>query len=153
MANHFTQLHIQLIFAVKYRASLIQPHWENDLYKYITGIMHKREHKMLAINGMPDHIHIFIGLNPKESISDLVRETKKASSTFITDNKFTNHKFQWQSGYGAFSYSHSAIDNVVKYILNQKEHHKKRTFKEEYLSFLKAFEIEYEEEYLFDWLL
>src|SRR5699024_7989751 len=145
------QLHIQLIFAVKYREALIRPEWESDLYKYITGIIQSREHKMLAINGMPDHVHIFIGLNPNESISDLIRETKKASTNFIKANKFAKHQFQWQGGYGAFSYSHSAIDNVVKYIRNQKEHHKKKDFKEEYLAFLKAFEIEFKEEYLFDW--
>lgn len=153
MADHFTQLHIQIIFAVKYRAALIQPDWEVELYKYITGIIQKRDHKMLAINGMPDHIHFFIGLNPKEAISNLVQETKKASDTFIKDNGFTKHNFQWQSGYGAFSYSHSAIDNVVKYILNQKEHHRKKSFKEEYLAFLKAFEIDYDDQYLFDWIL
>jgi REP element-mobilizing transposase RayT len=152
MADHYTQLHIQIVFAVKYRASLIESEWEDELYKYITGIMKQRGHKMLAINGMPDHIHIFIGLNPNESISDLVREVKKASNDFIKMRRFTKYKFQWQSGYGAFSYSHSAIDRVVKYILNQKEHHRKKTFKEEYLAFLNAFEIEYKKEYLFDWL-
>ena len=135
MANHYTQLHIQLIFAVKYREALIRPEWESDLYKYITGIIQSREHKMLAINGMPDHVHIFIGLNPNESISDLIRETKKASTNFIKENKFTKHRFQWQGGYGAFSYSHSAIDNVVKYIRNQKEHHKKRILKKNTLAF------------------
>ncbi len=152
MANHFTQLHVQIIFAVKYRAALINSKWETELYKYLTGIIQERGHKMLAINGMPDHIHIFIGLNPNESISNLVRETKKASTNFIKEKKFTKNKFQWQGGYGAFSYSHSAIDRVVKYVLNQKQHHKKKTFQSEYLAFLKAFEIEYKDEYLFDWI-
>ena len=106
---------------------------------------------MLAINGMPDHIHFFIGMNPVCCLSDLVREVKKASNEMINENKLSKFKFNWQEGYGAFSYSHSQIDNVAKYVLNQKEHHKKISFKEEYIDFLKKFEIEYHEKYLFDW--
>lgn len=152
MADTYTQLYIQLVFAVKGRASLIKEEWEDELYKYITGIVQNRRHKMLAINGMPDHIHIFVGLNPADSISDLVREIKKSSNSFINEQKFTKVSFQWQSGFGAFSYSRSALDNVVNYIKNQKEHHRKKTFREEYLEFLKRYAIEYKEEYLFEWL-
>ncbi|MBA3986278.1 MAG: IS200/IS605 family transposase [Flavobacteriales bacterium] len=152
MADTYTQLYIQLVFAVKGRVSLIHSNWENDLYKYITGIVQNRKHKMLAINGMPDHIHIFIGLHPEDSISDLVREIKKASNSFINEKKFCKLQFQWQSGYGAFSYSRSAIDRVVNYIHNQKEHHRKSTFKEEYLKLLKERKVEFKEEYLFEWM-
>jgi len=152
MADTYSQLYIQLVFAVKGRVSLIQSNWENELYKYITGIVQNRKHKMLAINGMPDHIHIFIGLHPEDSISDLVREIKKASNSFINEKKFCKLPFQWQSGYGAFSYSRSAIDRVVNYIHNQKEHHRKSTFKEEYLKLLKERKVEFKEEYLFEWM-
>ncbi|MEX2350199.1 MAG: IS200/IS605 family transposase [Flavobacteriaceae bacterium] len=152
MANTYTQLYVQVVFAVQGRVSLIHPHWEEELYKYITGIVQNRKHKMLAINGMPDHIHIFIGLHPGDSISDLVREIKKASNSFINEKKYSKLPFQWQSGYGAFSYSRSALDSVVNYIRNQKEHHKKSTFKEEYLKLLIDSGIEYNETYLFDWV-
>jgi REP element-mobilizing transposase RayT len=107
---------------------------------------------MLAINGMPNHIHILIGMKPSCCLSDLVREIKKSSNEFINENKFTPHKFQWQEGFGAFSYSHSQLDNVIAYIMNQKEHHKNKTFREEYISFLKQFNIEYNEKYLFEWI-
>jgi putative transposase len=122
------------------------------LYKYITGIVSNKEQKMLAINGMPDHIHFLIGMKPSCCLSDLVREVKKSSNEFIKEKRFTKFKFQWQEGYGAFSYSHSSLDNVIDYIMNQKEHHKKKTFKEEYIEFLKRFEIEYKPEYLFEWI-
>ena len=152
MANTFTQLYIQFVFAVQGRANLIgKPHKE-ELHKYISGIVEKRNHKMLAINCMPDHIHIFIGMKPVQSISDLVRDIKTNSSTFITEHKLVKSKFNWQEGYGAFSYSHSHIDAVVKYVLKQEEHHHKETFKEEYLNFLKAFDIKYDEKYLFEWI-
>jgi REP element-mobilizing transposase RayT len=107
---------------------------------------------MLAINGMPDHIHFFIGMKPSCCLSDLVREIKKSSTEFIKEKKLSKFKFNWQEGYGAFSYSHSQIDSVVKYIINQKEHHKKQTFREEYMDFLKKFEIEFKEDYLFKWI-
>ena len=152
MANTFSQIYIQIVFAVKYRQSLIDYAWEEHLYKYITGIVQNKGQKMLAINGMPDHIHIFIGMKPTCCLSDLVREIKKASNAYINEQGFTTAKFQWQEGFGAFSYSHSSIDNVVKYILNQKEHHKGKTFKEEYLKLLELFEIEYQEEYTFEWI-
>ncbi len=152
MPNKYTQLYIQMVFAVQGRQSLIAKQHKEEIHKYITGIVQKRDHKMLAINSMPDHIHIFIGLNPAQSISDVVRDIKSNSSTFIADKKLVKGKFSWQEGYGAFSYAHSQIDSVVKYVLNQEEHHKKKTFKEEYLDFLKKFEIEYEEKYLFEWI-
>ncbi|MCC7532877.1 MAG: IS200/IS605 family transposase [Bacteroidia bacterium] len=148
----FSQLYIQIVFAVKHRQALIHPSWDEKLYQYITGIVQNKEQKMLAINGVQDHIHIFINLKPSCCISDLVREIKKSSTNFINDNKLTKHKFQWQNGYGVFSYSHSHIDRVAKYVMNQKEHHKKQSFKHEYLAILQKLDIKYEEEYLFDFL-
>ncbi|MCG3166275.1 MAG: hypothetical protein POELPBGB_02053 [Bacteroidia bacterium] len=148
----YTQLYIHVVFAVKGRESLIQPEWEEELYKYVTGIVRNKEQKMLAINGMPDHIHFFIGMKPSCSLSDLVREIKKSSNEFIKEKKFTKYKFSWQEGFGAFSYSHSQLTDVIQYIMNQKEHHKKKTFKEEYLDFLNKFDVEYNEQYLFEWL-
>lgn len=152
MAGTFSQIYIQIVFAVEHRESLISPEWEEELYKYITGIIQNKGQKMIAINGMPDHIHIFIGMKPSCCLSELVREIKKSSNDFIKEKKFSKYKFNWQEGYGAFSYSHSAIDNVAKYVMNQKEHHKKQTFKEEYLDFLNKFQIEYKYEYLFKWI-
>ncbi len=152
MASTFSQIYIQVVFAVKRRECLIHSSWEEELYKYITGIIRNKEQKLLAINGMPDHIHILIGMRPSCNLSDLVREIKKSSNDFIKEKQFSKFKFQWQEGYGAFSYSHSALDNVIAYINNQKEHHKKQTFKHEYKEFLKKFEIEFKEEYLFEWI-
>ena len=151
MPNTFSQIYIQVVFAVKYRKAIIHQSWEDDLYKYITGIIQNKGQKLIAINGMPDHIHIFIGMKPSCNLSDLVREIKKASNGFINDKKLTATNFQWQEGFGAFSYSQSHIDYVVKYINNQKQHHTKQTFKEEYLDFLQKFAIEYDEKYLFEW--
>jgi putative transposase len=152
MAGTFSQIYIQIVFAVEHRESLILPEWEVELYKYITGIVQNKGQKMIAINGMPDHIHIFIGMKPSCCLSDLVREIKKSSNEFIREKKFSKFKFNWQEGYGAFSYSHSVIDNVVKYVMNQKEHHKKQSFKDEYIDFLTKFQIEYKDEYLFKWI-
>lgn len=152
MAGTFSQIYIQVVFAVKGRESLIQKEWEERLYQYITGIIRAKEQKLIAINGMPDHIHVFIGMKPSCCLSDLVREIKKSSNDFINENNLSKFRFNWQEGYGAFSYSHSQIDAVAKYILNQKEHHKKVTFKKEYIDFLKKFEIEHDEKYLFNWV-
>lgn len=152
MAGTFSQIYIQVVFAVRSRNSLIHSTWEEELYKYISGICKNKGQKLLAINGMPDHIHILIGLKPSSCLSDLVREIKKSSNDFINEKRFTPSKFQWQEGYGAFSYSHSALDNVISYINNQKEHHQKHTFREEYISFLKKFEIVFKDEYLFEWI-
>lgn len=150
MANTYTQLYIQFVFAVKSRESQIQPSWKNELYKYITGIVQNNKSKMLAVNGMSDHIHIFIGYKPSVSVPDLVKDIKVASSLWVTGEKLTKQKFNWQDGYGAFSYSKSHIDKVCKYIQNQELHHRKKTFREEYIGFLKKFEVEYDEKYLFD---
>lgn len=152
MAGTFSQIYIQVVFAVKYRESLIDAQWEEELYKYITGIVTNKGQKLLAINGMPDHIHIFIGMKPSCCLSDLVREIKKASTEWIREMKFCPRPFQWQEGFGAFSYSHSSMKNVVNYILNQKQHHKKQTFQAEYLELLEAFEVEFKDEYLFEFL-
>ena len=152
MPGTFSQIYIQVVFAVQNRDYLIQPSWEEELYKYISGITKNKGQKMLAINGMPDHIHFLIGMKPSCCLSDLVREIKKSSNEFITEKKFSKFKFNWQKGFGAFSYSHSHVDSVIKYILNQKIHHKKRTFKAEYLDFLKKFNIEFKDEYLFNWI-
>lgn len=152
MPGTFSQIYIQVVFAVQNRESMIHVSWEEELYKYISGIVRNKEQKMLAINGMPDHIHFFIGMKPSCCLSDLVREIKKSSNEFITEKKFSKFKFNWQQGYGAFSYSHSQIDSVIKYIENQKQHHKKQTFREEYLDFLKKFEIEFKDKYLFKWI-
>ena len=152
MSGTFSQIYIHIVFAVKNRESLIHPSWEEELYKYIAGIVRNKEQKILAINGMSDHIHILIGMRPSCCLSDLVREIKKSSNDFIKEKKFTKYKFQWQEGYEAFSYNHSNLNNIIGYVLNQKEHHKKKTFKEEYIDFLKKFEIEFEEKYLFDWV-
>jgi len=152
MPGTFSQIYVQLVFAVKHRESLIHSSWEEELYKYISGIIRNKEQKLLAINGMPDHIHILIGMRPSCCLSDLVREVKKSSNNFVNEKKFSKFKFQWQEGYGAFSYSHSALDNVIAYINNQKEHHKLKTFREEYLDFLEKFEVAYKDEYLFEWV-
>jgi REP element-mobilizing transposase RayT len=136
MANAYTQLHIHLVFATKHRNALIHQSFEDELHKYISGIIQAKGNKLLAINGMPDHIHIFIGLSPNLSISDLVREIKKASTNWINQSGVCKSKFEWQGGYGAFSYSASHKYNVIRYILNQKEHHRKQSFKTEYLKLL-----------------
>ena len=149
MANTYSQLYIHIIFAVKGRQSLISAKWKEEIYKYITGITTNKGQKLIAINGMPDHIHILIGLKPDKSISDLVRDIKSNSSKFINDKKWITGKFEWQIGFGAFSHSHSQLTNVIKYIQRQEEHHKVKTFKEEYFEFLKLFNIEFKDEYLF----
>lgn len=149
MANTYTQIHLQFIFAPRFRASLIQSRWNVDLYKYITGIVQNNEHKMLAINGMPDQVHMLIGLRPVQSISDLMQDVKGSSSTWINNNRFTHGRFEWQAGYGGFSYSKSQLSNVINYIIDQKEHHKKKTFLEEYHQFLEEFDIDFDERYIF----
>ncbi len=149
MANTYTQIHLQFVFAVKYRNGLIHESYKEELYQYISGIIKANNHKLLAINGMPDHLHIFIGMRPTQSISDLLQDIKGSSSKWINEKKFLKIKFEWQEGYGAFSYSKSHVNNVIRYIQNQENHHKKETFREEYLNFLKAFEIDYDEQYIF----
>ena len=152
MANTYTQIYIHVVFAVQHRQNLIKKENKEELHKYITGIVQNKKQKLIRINSMPDHSHLFIGMKPNISLSDLVRDIKNNSSTFINEKKWVMGKFNWQEGYGAFSYGHSQIDSVVKYIINQEEHHKKKTFKEEYLEILKKFNVEYEDKYLFDWI-
>ena len=152
MPGTFSQIYIQVVFAVKGRESLIHASWEEEFYKYINGIVTNKGQKLLAINGMPDHIHVLIGMRPNCCLSDLVREIKKASNEFVNQKKLVRVKFHWQEGYGAFSYSHSALDKVIAYIQNQKEHHRKKTFKEEYKEFLTKYKIDHKDEYLFDWI-
>lgn len=149
MANTLCKVQVQFVFVVKYRMALIHESWEEELYKYITGIIENRKHKMLAINGMPDHLHILVGVRPHESLSDLAREVKKAATNFINERKLSRYKFQWQEGFGAFSYAESEIRNVVRYILNQKAHHRKVTFKKEFDGLLERFGVECPEEYRF----
>ena len=152
MANTFSQIYIHIVFAVKGRENLIGENWKDELHKYISGIITNKGQKSIIVNGASDHIHLFVGLKPSMAISDLVRDIKNNSSNFINDKKFVRGKFSWQEGYGGFSYAHSQIEQVYNYILNQEEHHHKKTFKEEYLDFLQKFAIEYDEKYLFEWV-
>jgi len=149
MANTYTQIHIQTIFAVQNRQCLIKKGWKEELYKYLSGIIQNNGHKVLQINGMADHIHILFGLRPRQSLSDLMKEVKHDSTQWINQHHFVIRRFSWQSGYGAFSYSKSQIPTVIKYIQNQKQHHKKKTFMEEYISLLKQNDINYDERYIF----
>ncbi|MDN3678230.1 IS200/IS605 family transposase [Flavobacterium paronense] len=149
MANTYTQIHIQFVLVVKYRKGLLHSSFKDELYQYITGIIKYHNHKVLAINGVADHIHILIGMRPTQSISDLLQDVKRSSSKWINEKKFLKVKFEWQEGYGAFSYSKSDLNNVIKYIRNQEQHHAVKTFREEYLEFLKLFEVDYDERYIF----
>jgi putative transposase len=149
MANTYTQVHIQLVFAVKYRASIINRKWKEDLHRYITGIVQDNGHKLLQINSMPDHIHTFLGLRPNQSISSLVQNVKSESTKWINEKRFCSSRFAWQEGFGAFSYSKSHVHNVIRYIQNQEIHHKKETFLNEYKRMLELFDIAYDEKYIF----
>jgi putative transposase len=151
MANTYTQIYIQVVFAVRNRATLISRQWKERLHKYITGIVQNKGHKLLAINSMPDHLHIFIGMKPDEPLSDLVRDVKRDSTNFVNQEIKPHGKFAWQEGFGAFSYSRSDIDAVVKYILHQEEHHRRKTFREEYEAFLKEYAVEYDTRYVFEY--
>lgn len=148
MANTYTQIHIQTVFAVQYRHSLIKNEWKDELHKYITGIIQNNNHKMLQINGMSDHIHILFGMRPSQSLSDLMKQIKQESSKWINNQGFVTGRFSWQAGYGAFSYSKSEVPIVINYIKNQELHHKSKTFQEEYLQLLKEFKIEFDERYI-----
>ena len=149
MANTYTQLYIHCVFAPKFREALLQPEWDERLRMYISGIVRLNEHKMIAINNMPDHVHLLVGLNPKQSISEMIKLIKCDSSEWINKEKLTKRKFHWQDGYGAFTNSKTQLDAVVNYIANQQEHHKKVSFISEYLNMLKKFEVEYDERYIF----
>ena len=150
MANTYTQIYIHIVFAVQGRNNLIPKSIREELHKYITGIVQNRNHKMLAIFCMPDHTQVLVGMKPDISISDLTRDVKAISSKFINDNRYVKGKFNWQIGFGAFSYSKSQIPKVSKYIENQEEHHKKRSFRQEYIEWLNKYEVDYNEKYLFD---
>lgn len=152
MAGTYSQIYIHIVIVVKYRKYLIKPEWEDELYKYITGIIKGKNQLLLEINGMPDHTHILIGIKPSMRLDDLVREIKKSATAFIQQKRFGNKQFRWQGGYGAFSHSKGNLNTVINYIKNQKEHHQKKTLRKEYIEMLEEFEIEYEEKYLFDWL-
>ena len=152
MAGTFSQIYIQYVFAVKGRENLLQMPWRDEVFRYIAGIIKSKQQKPIIVNGVSDHVHVFVGLKPSMPIADLVRDIKNNSSKFINEQKFIKTKISWQDGYGAFSYSHSQIENVYQYILNQEEHHRKKTFKDEYIEFLQKFGIEFNEKYLFDWL-
>ena len=149
MANTYTQLHIHAVFAVQNRASIINKKWSDELYKYMTGILQSYDHKLLIVNGMPDHIHILFGMRPKQSLSDLMQDIKGSSTKWINDKRLTGSKFSWQEGYGAFSYAKSDLPKVIKYIANQQEHHSKKPFMLEYKELLDEFGIDYDEKYLF----
>ena len=149
MSNTYTQIHIHAVFAVQNRESLIQKSWRERLYQYIIAIMQKHEHKVLSIGGMADHVHLFFGFRPTQSLSSLMQEVKRDSSEWINQNKFVLGRFSWQEGYGAFSYGKSQIDDVVKYIHNQEKHHSKRTFTEEYKEILDRFGVEYDKRFVF----
>jgi REP element-mobilizing transposase RayT len=150
MANTYTKCYFHLVFAVKNRDGLIRKEWKDDLEMYITGIVKNHKHKMLALYAMPDHIHILIGYNINHLIPNLVEEIKTSTNKWINEKRLSEFRFEWQIGFGAFTYSRSDIDNVIKYIHSQQEHHRKKKFKEEYLELLDKNEIEYKEEYLFD---
>ncbi len=152
MANTYTQIYIQIVFAVQGRYNLIRKEHKGELQKYITGIIRNKKQKLIAINSMPDHMHVFIGMKPSIALSDLVRDIKNNSSTFINEKKWLRSKFNWQEGFGAFSYGHSQIDVVVKYIQNQEKHHARKTFKEEYFEMLEKFNVEFDMKYLFKWI-
>jgi len=152
MAGTFSQIYIQVVFAVKGRENLLQKPWRDEVFKYMAGIIIGKNQKPIIVNGVEDHVHLFIGLKPSMCLSDLIRDIKNNATNFINDKKLMKSKFSWQEGFGAFSYSHSQINNVYQYILNQEEHHRKRTFKEEYIEFLEKFEIEHNEKYLFKWI-
>jgi REP element-mobilizing transposase RayT len=150
MANTYTQIYIQIVIVVKGRQSLIPKSKQIILFKYITGIIQNKKHKLISINGVPNHIHFLIGLNPAEALSELIKEVKRCSTNFINDQKWLRGKFSWQEGYAGFSYSRSQLDGVIKYIDNQESHHQKKGFREEYLEMLKKFEVTFNERFIFD---
>jgi putative transposase len=149
MANTYTQIYIHIVFAVEGRYNLIRDEFREELHKYITGIIQNEKHKLIIINSMTDHVHILIGIKPDNNLSDLVRDIKANSSKLINEKKWIKGRFNWQEGFGAFSYSHSQLDVVANYIRNQKKHHTKRSFREEYMELLEKFGVEYDQKYIF----
>lgn len=151
MAGTYSQIYVQIVFAVNGRENLLQKPWRDDVFKYIAGIVKGKNQKSIIVNGVANHVHLFVGLKPSISVSDLVRDVKNNSSNFINEQKFVRGRFSWQEGLGSFSYSHSQIEQVYQYILSQEEHLRKKSFREEYLDFLKKIDVEYDEKYLFEW--
>jgi len=152
MANTYSQIYIQTVFAVEGRLSLIHAEFKEELYKYITGIVRNQGQKLISINGMPDHVHILIGLKPAMALANLVKEIKSDSSNFINKGKLVHGRFSWQEGYGAFSYSHSQLETICRYIQNQEQHHRGQSFKSEYLSLLRKFDIAFDDKYVFEFM-
>ena len=150
MPNTFSQIYLQFVFAVQHRQCVIPSAHKEEIHKYMTALVQNRKSKMLAINSMPDHIHIFVGFKPNVLISDFVKEIKVESNNFINNKDWIKGKFSWQEGYGVFSYSHSQIGSVIRYVQNQEKHHQKKTFRQEYLEFLEKFDLPFDEKYLFD---
>ncbi|MGB1040384.1 MAG: IS200/IS605 family transposase [Flavobacteriales bacterium] len=150
MANTYTQLYFHIVFAVKGRENLISEKWKEELYKYISGIIASKEQKLMIINGMPDHIHLLVSTKPSCNLSDLVRDIKANSSKWINDKNFVQGKFEWQTGFGAFTVSQSGVNKVIHYIKNQEKHHSSKSFKEEYIDFLESYEVDYNSKYIFD---
>ena len=153
MANTYHQIYIQTVFAVKFRNAVIDNTWKQELFGVIGNLINETDCKTLIVNGVHDHVHCFIGLKPSISVSDLMKTVKSKSSKWVNDHHKTKTPFAWQEGYGAFSYGRSQMDEVYQYILTQEEHHKKQTFREEYLNFLNKFEVPYEERYIFEDLI
>ena len=153
MANTYHQIYLQTVFAAKYRKAVLDKTWRRKLFGVIGNLINETKCKTIIVNGVEDHVHCFLGLKPVVSVSELMKTVKAKSSKYINDHKLTPERFEWQDGYGVFSYSQSAVDNVYKYILNQEAHHKNQTFRDEYLDFLKKFKVEYDEQYIFQELI
>ncbi len=149
MANTYTQIHLQFVFAVRFRASLIDDSWKNELYKYMTGIVHAHNHKLLIVNGMPDHIHMLVGMRPTQSIAELLQDIKGDSSKWINEKKLSKSRFEWQQGYGAFSYSKNQLPQLIHYIARQEDHHRRTSFLQEYRELLQEFDVSFEDRYIF----
>ncbi len=152
MANTYTQIYIQVVFAVQGRQCLIQPEYKGEIHQYITGIVTNQGQKLIQINGVADHVHVLIGLKPNIALSDLVRDIKAGSSKFINDKRWVHGRFNWQEGFGAFSYGHSQLNEVIRYIQNQEAHHQQKSFKHEYFGLLRKFDIAFEDKYVFDFI-
>jgi REP element-mobilizing transposase RayT len=152
MAGTYSQIYIQVVFAVQGRQNLLAREWRDEVFKYMAGIIKNKGQKPIIVNGVEDHVHVFVGLKPSMALSDLVRDVKNNSTNFINEHAWIKGKFNWQEGYGAFSYSHSQIENVYNYILNQEAHHRKQTFQEEYMDYLEKFQIKHDVKYVFEWI-
>lgn len=150
MANTYHQIYLQIVFAVKFRKAMIDKSWKGRLFGLMGNLINENNARTIIVNGVEDHVHCFLGLKPVESVSELMKAVKAKSSKWVNDHHLTPDRFEWQTGYGVFSYHQSLVNTVYQYILNQESHHKKRTFKEEYVDFLKKFEIDYDEQYLFN---